>query len=604
MVWCLPSYLADKFLAMIKDGSISPEKMLDMTSEQRREFFTKEFGGEANGQKINALLESKMILKNQQKGMVTWAKKVSGITPEAQRGLVNRVNKMSEILTPETEDAFLEDLAAHVLGTTVTMEEAGNITTLAQEVALKEEAYDMEKEAKAEDELGKNYKPSEERLKYGRSLIAFDNYVGAVKAEAAKETIPEKAQHYLANPFEFVADVIDGIASSSREMRTTLDNSFVGKQGAKFFFKGLAGDFKSAKIWMDTFKRSFKLIYGTFTGQQVMDELNAEMISDPQYDMMKKARVALFTVEEEMPSDWFNHVPYVGRPFAAAHNAYTGSAHYMRYRAAKYYFKIAEKTKSVDLQDKDELQSIGKLVNSLTGRGAGMTRGEGPTLIDKALFSRRMLKADWDVVTAHRFDKKMTSFAKKQAAINLLQIIVGQAMTLGIASLLLPGSVEKDPHSADNGRIVVGNTRYDISGGTGALIRLAVRLLPLILNKDTYIKSTTSGKKKKLNTGRFGSTTGLDVLEDFVENKSSPIASIILAHLAGEYPYTDIKPTLGGDIKRLFTPLSIENIGEVLEKGDENAANTLVAIIADMLGVFTNTYGAPKPKITLQPLEY
>ena len=601
MVWCLPSYLADKFLAMVKDGTISPEKVLDMTSQQRRDFFAKEFGGEANGQKINALLESKMILKNQQKGMVTWAKKVTGITPEAQRGLVNRVNKMSEILTPETEDAFLEDLAAHVLGTTVTMEEAGNITTLAKEVSDKNEVYDREKEIAAEK--SQNYKPSKERMEYGRSLIAFDNYVGVVKAEVDKQTISEKAQEYLANPFSIVSDIINGIATSSREMRTTLDNSFPGKQGAKLFFKGVAGDFQSGRVWLASVRKSFQLIYGTFTGQQVMDELNAEIISDPQYDMMKKAGVALFTVEEEMPSDWHKNVPYIGRPFEAAHNAYTGTAHFMRFRVAKQYFKLAEKL-NVDLNDKAELESIGKLTNSLTGRGFIATKGEGPTFVDNAFFSRRMLKADWDVVTAHRFSKKpLTSFAKKQAAINILQIIAGQAIVLGIASIVRPGSVEKDPHSADAGRIVEGNTRYDISGGTGAIIRLAVRLLPLLLNKDSYIKSTTSGKSKKLNTGRFGSTTGLDVLEDFVENKSSPIASVILAHLAGTYRYEDEKPTLVGDVKRLYIPLSIENIGEVLEEGDDNAANALVAILADMMGVFTQTYGATKPKITLQPIK-
>jgi hypothetical protein len=503
---------------------------------------------------------------------------------------------MSDILTPETEDAFLEDLAAHVLGTTVTMEEAGNITTLAKEVADKKEIMD------AGERRGLNDAPTKTEMEYGRALIAFDNYVNAVKTEVSKQSLSEKAKEYLANPFKFVGDVITGTASISREMRTTLDNSFIGKQGRNLFFKGITGDFQSGKIWFDSLKKSFVIIRGTFTGGQVMDEVNAEIVSDPQYDMMKKAGVDLFTVEEEMPSDWHKNVPYFGRPFEAAHNAYVGTAHYMRLRLAQQYFKTAE-TLNVDLTDKDELQSIGKLINSLTGRGFIPTRGEGPTLIDNVFFSRRLLKADWDIITAHRFDRKISSFAKKQAAINLAHIIAGQAIVLGIASIMWPGSVEKDPRSADAGKIKIGNTRYDISGGQGAMIRLAVRLLPLLLNKTAYVKSTTTNKMKKLNTGKFGARTGLDVLEDFLENKTAPAMSVLFGHLAGRYRFTDEKPTAIGDVKELFLPLPIENIQEVLEKGDENAANTLVAILADIMGVFTNTYGAPKPKIILQPID-
>jgi len=587
-MWCLPSYLADKFLEMIKDGTITPEKLIAMGDKGRRAFFAEHFG-EENAQKLNAAFESKLLLKNQQKGIVTWAKRASGITPEAKRGLVNRANKMTEVLTPETEEDFLADLAEQAMGTTVTMEEAGNIATLAKEVDDQKGA--MEKGPRRE--IGERWTEGEQR--YGRALIAFDNYVNAIKADVDKTTISEKALAYLKNPFSFVSDLIQGIASSSREFRTTLDNSFIGKQGRDLFFKGLAGDFQSGKIWLDSLRKSYSLLYNTFTGARVMDELNAEIISDPQYDMMKKAKVALFTVEEEMPSDWHKNVPYIGRPFEAAHNAYVGTAHYMRYRLAQQYLKMA-KDVGVEL-DKEGLESLGKLTNSLTGRGYIASKGEGPTLIDNLFFSRRLLKADWDKLTAHAFDKKMSKFAKKQAAINLGQIIAGQAIVLGIASIVLPGCVELDPKSADFGKIKVGNTRYDVSGGVGSMLRLAVRLLPLMLNKNTYIKSTTTGKKIKLNTGKYGSMTGLDVLEEFTQNKAAPIAAVVMAHLEGHYRFRrDEKPTLVGDIRELYLPLPIENVQEVLEKGDENAANTLAAILADWHGAFTQTYESKRRK--------
>ena len=123
-MWCLPKNLADTFLNKLRSGEITPEKLSDMTSKERRSFFA-EFMGEENAKKSNALFESKLLLKDQQRGIVTWAKQAAGMKPQITRDILSRVNKMTEILTPETQDAFLEDLAAHKLGVAVTMEEAG-----------------------------------------------------------------------------------------------------------------------------------------------------------------------------------------------------------------------------------------------------------------------------------------------------------------------------------------------------------------------------------------------------------------------------------------------------------------------------------------------
>lgn len=594
MVWCLPSYLADQFLAMIKDGTISPEKMLNITSEQRRDFFAKEFGGEANGQKINALLESKMILKNQQKGMVTWAKKVTGITPEVQRGLVNRVNKMSEILTPETEDAFLEDLAAHVLGTTVTMEEAGNITTLAQDVALKKETMDKGPRRESLEDPA-----TESEMDYGRAQVMFNNYVNSVKITIEKQTIPERAQEYLHNPAAFILDAVKGIANTSKALKSTLDNSFIGKQGRKLFYKGVTetvftptGTKRSAKIWLQTFVKSHKLIYDTFRGKPVMDELNAEFISDPDYDTMKKMGVALGTIEEEIPTTWFEDIPYLGVPFRAADNAFIGSSHFMRYKVAKQYIDIARKTKG-DLESKEALKSQGQLVNSLTARGDIGVKSQRPGLINALLWSPRMIKADIDLLTVHLFDKGFTKTARKQAAENLLSIIIGQAIVYGIATLIDPDSTEWNPKSADFGKIRIKNTRFDISV-TAPLIRLAARLGPLLFGAKSSIKSSTTGKTIELNTGRYGSMTGTDVLYDFLENKKAPALAVVWARLSGKYKYTDITPTIPGDLRVLFAPLPIENVFELAD--DEESANMLISIIMDEYGIFTATYGSKKAR--------
>jgi hypothetical protein len=589
-MWCLPSYIADTFLKKITDGTITPEKMIDMTSAQRRALFT-EFMGEENARQANTLLESKLILKNQQMGMVTWAKKIAGITPEAERSLVARVNKMTEVLTPENEDAFLEDLAAHALGTTVTMEEAGNITSLSQEVTAKKEAMEAGPRRK---ELGK---PTKTELDYGRAMVAFDNYINSVKLTAEKLTVSDKLSEYLENPFRILGDALKIVASTSRELRTTLDNSYIGKQGRNLFFKGMTGDFKAGKAWMDVFVKSHKIIWETFKGNgaMIMDEVKAEILSDPEYDLIRKAKVATSVIEEETPTDWYKNIPYLGRPFEASHNAFTASAHLLRYKTAKYYFEKARQV-GTDLTDKTELEAIGGLVNALTGRGE---IGKAPGLVNNVFFSPQLLKADFNTVTAHVFDKKASSFVRKEAAKNLMRIIVAQAIILAIADLIDDDSVQWDPRSPDFGKIKAGNTRFDISGGMGVMVRLAARLAPLIFYQNAYIRNA-NGKLEKINTGQYGKRTGLDIFEDFVENKSAPLMSVFLAHLAGKYPYTNEKPTVVGDIRELFVPLPLEAAKEL--KDDENSANFLVSMLAEAEGVFTQTYKG-KSKITIQPLD-
>jgi len=596
-IWCLPSHLADRFLEMIKSGTISPEKLTDMTSEERRSFFGENFGTE-NAQRMNAELEKKLILKNQQKGMVTWAKKIAGMTPAVERSLVKRVNKMEDILTPETEQAFLEDLAAQALGVSVTMEEAGNIASLGGDVAKAKETM----EAGVRRKVGE--KPTSSELAYGRAMVAFDNYVTSLKL-AARGTLSERASErlgeYLHRPYLVLGDALAFVAESSREIRTSLDNSYIGKQGRDMFYKGMTGEHAARSAWWDVFKRSHTVLWETFkgNGRQIMDEIRAEIISDPDYDLMRKGRVATSVVEEEAPANWFEHLPWLGRPFEASHNAFTASAHILRYRAAQFYFHKAKQL-GVDLADRAELEGIGSLVNALSGRGEFGTRAsDKPGILNNVFFSPRLMKADWDKLTAHLFDKNATPFVRQEAAKNLLQFIIAQAIILAVADLIDDDAVEWDPRSADFGKIRVGNTRFDVSGGQGVLVRLAARLAPLIINQDAKMKNS-KGKLVSINSGEHGKRTGLDIFENFLENKAAPLASVFLSHLEGHYRYSEEKPSALGDVRELYLPLSLDNLREL--KDDEESANMLTAALLDAYGIFTQTYAGKKP-IKHTPLE-
>jgi hypothetical protein len=104
-------------------------------------------------------------------------------------------------------------------------------------------------------------------------------------------------------------------------------------------------------------------------------------------------------------------------------------------------------------------------------------------------------------------------------------------------------------------------------------------------------KSTTTHRVTELNSGKFGSKTGLDVVHDYFENKLSPAASIIRDYLKGQDREGN-KPTPVSVAVNAAAPLPITNWWELYK--DPNSANVFVAMIADALGISTNTYGGKR----------
>src|SRR3990167_9762653 len=129
MAFCLPKFESEKFIAALRGGKIVPEKLMVMSSAERRTYF-ESIVGKDNALEVNALFEQKLLLKDQKRGLVSWAKQVSGIKEATRRDLLSKIERMDKVLTPENERAFLNDLAAKRLGTEITFEEAAEITNL------------------------------------------------------------------------------------------------------------------------------------------------------------------------------------------------------------------------------------------------------------------------------------------------------------------------------------------------------------------------------------------------------------------------------------------------------------------------------------------
>jgi hypothetical protein len=128
---CLPKELSVKLKVAIRDTGMTIEKLYNMTSKQRREFFTKYVGDEA-GRFVNAGFE-KSIASTQKDALEKWVEKTFRGKKPKKKSLLDKINSIEEYIDPEG-DIILEDLVADKLGVSVTAEEVAKIKELAEKV--------------------------------------------------------------------------------------------------------------------------------------------------------------------------------------------------------------------------------------------------------------------------------------------------------------------------------------------------------------------------------------------------------------------------------------------------------------------------------------
>lgn len=565
-MFCLLPKLANEFLKKIKSGELDPVKLAEVSSAERRTYF-ESFMDKGSAKEVNMLFEKGLGLKNQQLGMINWVKQVSGMKPEAVRSTLEKVNKMTELLNPKDLQAFKEDLVAHKLNATVTLEEAALISKLGKRVA------------ESKTKIDRTSNPGDtSRMEYGRNLVDFLDYAGELKLNTAKLSIKDRL-----NPTNYVRNVSD-LAGFAKSMKAALDNSVVGRQGLKVAFT-------NPRIWLKNSRKSFADLYNVgIKNKDVMREVRAEVLSreNSLNGMYEKEKLAVGTIEEAFPSTLPERIPVVKRAFKASESAFTAFQYRTRADLFDRYVEIAKKSGA------DNIQGIGKVANSLTGRGTFGQRGESAaSLVNNVFFSPRLLKSHVDLLAVHAFDKGISPFARKLAAKNMLKVVAGVASIMVLADAVAPGSIEKDPRSSDFGKIKVKDTRFDVTGGMASLTTLAARIA------FGSTKSTTTGKVTKLNArGKngepvFGAQTRTSLLANFFENKLSPLAGVI-RDIANNADYSGEKPTVAREVRNLFLPLPINTYLEL--KKNPNSANILASMIADGLGISTNTYSPQKKK--------
>lgn len=576
MKWCLLPKYTDAFKRGLRSGEIDPQKLASMESETRNKFLG-QFVGKENASQVNALFESKLLLKNQKAGMITWAKRVGGMTPEAKRDLISRIEKMDKVLNPKEGEQFFKDLAESKLGVGVSETEAKNLFDLTTKI----------KETKTKANPEGIFPNKDDKLSYGMSQVNFEKYMNELKLRSRNITFKEQ-------PVKYVFDQVGKVPGLLKSFLSSLDDSFFGRQGIKTL-----ADTRTSKIWVKNFLKSFRDIGRELKGTNAMDAVKADIYSRPNAlnGKYKAGGYGLDVLSEEaFPSSLPGRIPLLGRLYKASESAYNGGALRMRADLADRYIKIAEK-QGIDTLNPDEAKPLGNLIGSLTGRG---NLGKGEVFAKETnlfLFSVKFLKANFDTLFAParyaigkagkitgvgRFKNKGAEFASKEAAKSTLSIIASISSVLATAKLLDPNSVEEDPRSTNFGKVKIFGRWTDITGGMAPMATLAMRLMPTYHNgKWGFWSKDKSGGFKDLTGGKYGQDDALDTFENFFEGKLSPALGLVRDLWKGKTYQGDPLTPLSA-AKKSVVPITGQTFGEMMK--DPNSSNIIASTILELFG--------------------
>lgn len=568
---CLPTAERNKLRDALLNKTVTINDLYGLKSADRKKLLTK-YVGEDFAQVVNAKFEAAMV-SSQKTAISNWIKSATTAKDPIRRDMLKKVERIKEALTTGEQGDFLADLAEMKLGISVTEEEAATI------IKLKNDVDNFKMEIDSSSPIR-----SEERMRYGLAVDRFKNYVGELKLEADTLSLKEKFE-----PKNWGEDIINA-AGTAKSLIASLDNSFIGRQGIKTLLKG------DYKIWADSFKTSFKLFgqemmatspKGWFPKRDdaVMAALRADVYSRPnalngKYAAAKNGYGLGQFHEEAFPTSLPSMIPGLGKVFKASESAFTGSALKMRAELADAVIAAAE-ANGVDMLDEKQASAFGSLVGSMTGRGELTTTAAMGREINAIMFAPRFLKANFNTLTAHMFDKTMTPAARKVAAMNTLKIASSIGAIMTMANILHPGSAEIDPRSTNFGKIKIGGHRYDITGGMAGLVTLASRITPTYHNGEWgFWTMNKSGVYTRMSQGEYGESTALDTFEQFFEGKLSPLVGVARDVWKGQ-KYSGEKPTFVNTVSGLTIPISVQVLQEELAKGNDDV---LFAMIMEGLG--------------------
>lgn len=380
----------------------------------------------------------------------------------------------------------------------------------------------------------------------------------------------------------WIADVIN----APRSIMASMDLSAPLRQGLPMIHR---------KEYWTAFGSMFKQI-----GQEGFDAVKNDIHSRPSYHLMKDSGLALSDIddvnmshhEEKFLSNLATKIPVFGHVVRGSERAYVGFLNKLRADTFDSLVNSA-RASGKKLAPKD-IQDIAKYINTATGRGdlnglvPKFLKGEefdankASPLLAGLFFSPRLMASRFQMINPVYY-YKLSPIARVEAAKSLLSTVAFTTTALSLAHMA-GLKVGYDPRQTDFGKIRVGHTTYDMTGGFSSYMRL--------------IAQTAYGARVNPDGTKTAMPNRIDTIGSFLRNKESPPLSEAHSLLKGvdnNYQKVDRKH-LGNvleDLGKDFIPLVAQDTyGVYKDAGAEQAA---ISVVPDVFGIGVNTYD-PKKK--------
>ena len=593
MAWCLTKQTEQKLLeALKKEGD--PQKMVDRGTEGRRKWFAQ--FGEENAKNLNTFYESRMLLKDQQKGLIGFAKGLGG-SKQIKTDFLSKVERLKTALSKSEVDQYLGDYADKRLGTeALTEEQFKTISDMSTKLSDYKSKFNPETlnnldTTVVDGKFKQKWQTENPTKEYGALQRAFENYVNDLKFphESGIQIVKGRLGQFKAeagkNPAlataKLILDAAKTIADNSVSVVASVDDSLFGRQGIMTLLTG------HPILWGRNFIKSFgDIARSVGGGKNTTDALMSDIYSNPLFmnGEFKTAGI-VDLMEEQFPTMAPARIPGFGRIFKGSEETFVNGS--IRMRTELYTMMRNAKVETGIQMTKEEIISTGKVVNSILARGTLGTAGQNP-IVRLLMWAPKMLKADLDILTAHVFDKDVRFLGKdsKTAIGNLIKITAITSITTSLLNLNNPKSVELDPRSSDFLKPL----------GKFGYLRGMPQIITLLSRLATGEYKNAKGEIVKYEPG-IGKRSRLDALISFIRGKAPPATGGVYDWLAGQ-DYQGNPPTFTSTLLQHAVPISIQNLIKL--RKDPTVDNTF-GVIADFFGLNANITPEPNIKSKIIP---
>lgn len=634
---CIPKEIVDKFTAAYRSGTLSPEVLKVKHSTERQVILDEVLGAEY-GKIANQLFEQKLLRKNKQRALDNWVNSMStekGMTPKIKKDLVDKITEIVDMETPESgiSPLHLRMLAEKRLGFGLT----------------DFDLVELSKSAKRIEELKTKITPETKSTDQAAVDYGIEAYILEENVRRIKLGLPLT-----------IREAFNQVAGTFKSGNSSIDNGFWSNQGIKTLF--YSGTYRA---WIRNHIKSYKDIALEATnkaiaGSKYIDKNGLEKQMTVSFARAKaKAEAYVHNLknggldelagldtgikhEEAFPSDFWGHkkMGYFGRAYRASAVAFDNAA--LRMRLDTFDHLLAMARESNMPLTKENLEPLGRLANSLTGRGKFTGALKNLEMVSReanvAFYSIRFLKSNVDALYAPfkyatmraRQGRGITYnpgevLARRIAAKNITQVIGFLSVLYAIADVM-GAEVQYDPRHAKFGYIKVGKYSFNPSGGLSALVKLAFRLLPTPeywskpFSSDWAMwKVDSKGRRVALTnydwirregkliptieavpSKQYKPDTAATAIGDFFINKASPFAGAFIDIFRGRM-YSGEPTTVWGITRDRLMSMNAGNINDYLEiekslnesgsmftyLQNEANADDLAAILLSTIGVGT-----------------